>query len=94
MKSAESTIRKIQLTEKGTRLTEENNQYLFQVARDANKLDVKRSVEKLFGVKVTAVNTLNRLGKKKRSGTPREGRRASWKRAIVTLEKGQTIDLT
>ena len=94
MKIAEKTIQQIQLTEKGTRLAESDNQYIFKVARDANKVDVKQAVERLFGVHVEKVNTFNRQGKKKRSGGARLGRRSAWKRAIVTLKAGETIDLT
>ena len=94
MKIAEQTIQEIQFTEKGTRLAESDNQYMFKIARDANKVDVKRAVEQLFGVHVESVNTFNRAGKKKRSGGARLGRRSAWKRAIVTLRDGETIDLT
>ena len=94
MKLAENTIQEVQLTEKGTRLAESDNQYIFKVARDANKVQVKQAVERLFGVHVEKINTFNRQGKKKRSGGAREGRRASWKRAIVTLKDGETIDFT
>lgn len=94
MKIAENTIQQIQLTEKGTRLAESDNQYIFKVDRSANKIDVKRAVERLFGVHVENVNTFNRQGKKKRSGGAHLGRRSAWKRAIVTLKAGETIDLT
>ncbi len=94
MKTAEQTIQHLQLTEKGTRLSETENKYLFKVATDANKLEIKTAVEKLFGVNVTKVNTLQRLGKKKRSGNRKEGKRSDWKRAVVTLKSGDSIDLT
>lgn len=93
MKSPESIVREVQLTEKGTRLSEEFNQYIFSVSVDANKIEIKHAVEKLFGVHVRNVNTFNRAGKRKRSGSRREGRRSSWKRAIVTIDEGQTIDV-
>ena len=94
MNATQSIIKKLLLTEKGTALTESSNQYLFKVARDANKIAIKKAVEELFKVKVTKVNTMQRRGKLKRERTMQFGKTASWKRAIVTLEKGQSIDLT
>jgi len=76
------------VTEKGSTLRERENKYLFSVARDANKIEIKQAVESLFGVKVKSV----RHGKVKRMGIF-EGKRPDWKKAIVTLEEGQTIDL-
>ena len=68
------------------------NKYTFIVRPDANKTEIKIAVEKVFNVKVTSVNTLNRAGKTRRTrvGT---GRRASTKRAIVSLAEGQRIDI-
>ncbi len=94
MKDASSIVRDIQVTEKGTRLGETQNKYLFRVARSANKIEIKRAVEQLFGVSVKSVNTMNYSGKKKRERTTRYGKRADWKRAVVTLRKGSNIDLT
>lgn len=94
MKDAHDIIKHILLTEKGTRLTERNNQYFFKVARDANKMEIKRAVEELFKVHVTKVTTLNRLGKMKRGRTWRAGKTADWKRAGVTIKAGESIDLT
>ena len=80
------------ITEKST-LVSEHNQVVFNVRRDATKPDIKAAVEQLFNVKVTAVNTLNRKGKVKRfKGIV--GRRSDVKKAIVTLEEGQRIDIT
>ena len=81
------------LTEKGSRLTEQDNKYLFEVSESANKVEIKRAVESLFKVKVTGVNTLTRLGKAKRNRRGQMGMRSSWKRAIVTLKTGDKIDL-
>ncbi len=58
--------------------------YVFQVARDANKIEIADAVEKIFGVKVMSVNTINMMGKEKRQGAT-SGRRAAWKKAIVRL---------
>ncbi|MGL5448269.1 MAG: 50S ribosomal protein L23 [Rhabdaerophilum sp.] len=80
------------ITEKATALSE-NNKVVFKVARDATKPQIKAAVEKLFDVKVEAVNTLVRKGKVKRfKGTV--GRQSDVKRAIVTLAEGQSIDVT
>jgi large subunit ribosomal protein L23 len=80
------------ITEKATMLSE-NNKVVFKVARDATKPQIKEAVEKLFDVKVEAVNTLVRKGKVKRfRGTI--GRQSDVKKAIVTLAAGQTIDVT
>ena len=94
MKDPHTIIMGLQLTEKGTRLTEENNAYLFRVAKSANKVDVKRAVESLFNVKVSQVNTMNYTGKKRRERTAKYGRRPDWKRAVVKLAEGNQIDLT
>ena len=93
MRRVENTLKGILYTEKGTRLTEEQNKYLFKVAQESNKSEVKRAVEDLFGVHVEKVNTMNRKGKRKRSRTVGYGRTAGWKRAVVTLRDGETIDL-
>ena len=62
-----------------------DKKYTFKVATDATKIDIANAVEELFGVKVAKVNTLNMQGKKKRMGARPEGRRANWKKAMVTL---------
>jgi len=94
MKSAYSVVRKMLLTEKGTRLAEIGNKYLFKVDLNANKQEIKKAIEELFGVKVESVNTMRRLGKKKRERSMSFGKTADWKRAVVTLADGETIDLT
>ncbi len=85
-------IRSPVVTEKST-MASENSQVVFKVAIDATKPDIKEAVERLFNVKVIAVNTLIRKGKTKRfKGV--KGRQSDFKKAIVTLEEGQTIDIT
>jgi large subunit ribosomal protein L23 len=80
------------ITEKATMLSEENK-VVFRVAMTATKPQIKMAVERLFDVKVTAVNTLVRKGKEKRfRGTI--GRQSDVKKAIVTLAEGQSIDVT
>lgn len=59
--------------------------YAFVVARDANKIEIKRAIEEIFGVKVQKVTTLNMKGKKKRVGRYPEGSRSAWKKAVVRL---------
>jgi len=93
MKNSADVIKKILLTEKGTRLSEEQNKYLFRVSMDANKVEIKRAVEELFNVRVMAVNTMRRKGKKKRSRSVRYGRTSAWKRAVVTLHAEDSINL-
>ena len=85
-------IRSPVITEKSTLLSE-HNQVMFNVAKTATKPEIKKAVEALFEVKVSAVNTLNRKGKTKRfRGIV--GRQSDVKKAIVTLEEGQSIDVT
>ncbi|HWB61138.1 MAG TPA: 50S ribosomal protein L23 [Chthoniobacteraceae bacterium] len=86
-------VETIHLTEKSTVLGEKHNQYVFRVNPDANKLQIKEAIEKLFGKKVVSVNTANYRGKTKTRGQ-RVGRTAHWKKAIVTLKEGEKIDLT
>ena len=94
MKEPRSIIQKLLLTEKGTGLTEKQNQYLFKVDPVANKIEIKNAVEKKFNVKVDRVNTMNRRGKHKRLRTMNYGMTSSWKRAVVTLKEGFKIELT
>jgi large subunit ribosomal protein L23 len=86
-------IQTIRLTEKATRLGEKYNQYVFRVATNANKFEIKNAIEKLFGKKVVRVNTAQYAGKKKRERRAGFGRRPHWKKAIVTLAEGEKIDL-
>jgi large subunit ribosomal protein L23 len=92
MKGPYEVVQRPLLTEKGTRLKEEANQYLFRVARTATKVEVKQAIEQLFKVKVVDVRTLRVQGKVKRLGRF-QGRRPDWKKAIVTLKAGQSIEL-
>lgn len=85
-------IKKPLITEKTTSLSQ-NNQVVFQVDQTANKYDIKQAVETIFKVKVDAVNTINVKGKTKRfKGFV--GQRKSYKKAIVTLKEGHTIDIS
>lgn len=80
------------VTEKATRLNE-SSQVTFKVTLDATKPEIRQAVEKLFSVNVEAVNTLVMKGKAKRF-RGRKGQRSDWKKAVVKLQAGQTIDLT
>ncbi len=84
-------IRKPIVTEKSTNLKDDNNQVVFEVSLKANKVEIRKAVEKLFKVKVLAVNTQNRQGKRKKLGRSL-GRRRNWKKAVVTLKEGDRID--
>ena len=83
-------IRGIRQTEKSTRLAP-NRQYIFDVARESNKVQIKDAVEELYKVTVTKVNTQTQLGKWHRL-TGRWGKRPDWKKAIITVAKGQKIE--
>ncbi len=91
MKSAQEIIIRPLITERAAILTEEENKVVFEVAVDANKNDIRRAVEELFDVTVVAIRTMNVKGKLKRMGRF-EGRRPSWKKAIVTLSKDDSLD--
>jgi len=86
-------VRKPLMTEKTTVLQDLNNQYTFRVHREATKPEIKKAVETLFKVKVEAVNVITMPAKTKRV-LGRPGRSPSWKKAVVTLQAGNTIDLT
>jgi len=87
-------IKTVRLTEKGTRQGEKYNQYTVVADRRATKIQIRKAVEELFKVKVTACNTLNVRGKLRRQRTKQEGRTSDWKKAIVTLKEGDKIQLT
>lgn len=87
----EVIIRPLIMTEKGETLREEQNKVLFEVAMKANKPQIKAAVEKLFNVGVVDVNTLVIRGKVSRLGR-RMGKRPNWKKAVVTLREGDTIE--
>lgn len=84
-------LRRPHVTEKSTTLQELRNQLAFEVAPTANKSEVKKAIETLFKVKVVKVNMVNQPGKQRRTfGRPGETR--AWKKALVTLRKGDTIE--
>lgn len=92
MKDPRNIVKKALITEKGTVLREVRNQYVFEVARDANRIEIKRAIESIFSVKVRNVQTMQMRGKVKRQGRF-SGKRSDWKKAIVTLQPDQKIEL-
>ncbi len=92
MKDLSQVVRKPLVTERFSELRERDNKFIFEVHPDANKHEIRRAIEHYFGVKVTDVRTMNVRGKVKRLGRF-SGKRADWKKAIVTLAEGDSIDL-
>ncbi len=84
-------LRMPHISEKAALAADSSNQYVFKVAGDANKLEIRKAVESVFDVKVETVRVLNVKGKVKRFGA-REGKRASWRKAYIRLQKGQEIE--
>lgn len=92
MKSPYDIIKSPLITEKSTILKEKENKYAFLVNRDANKDEIKRAIEEIFKVKVMAVNTSYLRGKRKRVGR-HSGKTPDVKKAILTLKKGEKIEI-
>jgi large subunit ribosomal protein L23 len=92
MRSIHEVIVRPLLTEKSTDQLDKHNAYTFVVAKDANKIEIANAIEKQFGVKVKSVRTTHYAGKDRRVGRF-VGKRASWKKAIVTLQAGDTIEI-
>jgi large subunit ribosomal protein L23 len=92
MKDLSQVVRKPLVTERFADLRERDNKFIFEVHPDANKHEIRQAIEHFFGVKVNDVRTMNVRGKVKRLGRF-SGKRADWKKAIVTLAEGDTIDL-
>ena len=92
MATAYDIVIKPIITEQSMECADEKK-YVFEVAKDANKVEIAKAVEEIFGVKVAKVNTLRMQGKQKRTGRYPMGRRASWKKAIVKLtDDSKTIE--
>ncbi len=92
MRNSRNIIKSSLVSEKGTGLRTDQDKYVFRVDKSANKLEIKKAVEELFKVQVERVTTMIIYGKPKRMGRS-EGRRPDWKKAIVKLKKGETIEL-
>ena len=86
MKSVYDVIRRPIVTERSVEGAQEHK-YTFEVAREANKIEIRKAVEEIFGVEVESVHTMNYDGKKRRQGYT-QGRTPAWKKAIVTLKEG------
>lgn len=89
---AHTVIKSPVITEKSTDLTGKYNKYSFAVDKRANKIEIKKAVERLFKIKVTKVNTIKMRGKQRRVRF-HQGKTPDWKKAIVTLREGDKIDL-
>jgi large subunit ribosomal protein L23 len=92
--NAFEVIKTVRLTEKGTSQSDRFNQYTVIADRRANKIQIRQAVQELFKVKVLGVNTQNISGKARRQMTRQPGSDPDWKKAIVTLKKGDKINLT
>jgi large subunit ribosomal protein L23 len=94
MKSPYEILERPLITERATILGEKKDQpqYVFKVDVKANKLEIRRAIEQAFNVKVESVNTIKVKGKTKRQGRF-QGKRADWKKAFVTLQQGQRIEV-
>ena len=100
MQNDKHVIIRPMIGEKATRFIETERKYVFQVDRRANKIDIKRAVQKKFDVEVSKVGIMNYKGKKKNTSVRSSGKvlrtsgyRSSWKKAVVTLKEGFSIDL-
>ena len=91
MKNTQNIIRKPIITEKATWMKDSSNKYVFEVEKKCNKIEIKKAVEDLFKVTVVDVNTYSTHGKIRTRGRFK-GRRPDWKRAIVQLKEGDTIE--
>ena len=90
MKDSCAVIQTILITEKSVELADTENKYVFKVQPEANKIEIAKAIEDIYDVKVASVNTMNRKGKMKRVGrSQKKGRKANWKKAVVTLAEGE-----
>ena len=92
MSTLHRTIVRPIVTERTSAAYQSRGEYVFEVATDATKPAIRQAIERLFGVKVTAVYTMNARGKSRRVGQSKPGTRPNWKKAIVTLRAGDTIE--
>lgn len=92
MRDAREVVIRPVVTERSTVMADENDAFTFIVAEDANKIEIKQAIERLFDVKVRSVNTMRYRGKWRRVGQS-YGRRPSYKKAIVKLVAGESIDV-
>lgn len=93
MKDIYQIIKNVRLSEKATMLQEQNNEVVLEVDRKANKIEIKHAVQQLFGKTVLGVRTANYDGKARRKRRADAGRTNHWKKAIVRLAQGESLDL-
>ncbi len=91
MKEPRKVVKTLLISEKSLVTRDKYNGYVFEVAGDANKIDIKHAIEKLYDVKVVKVTTQNNPGKQRRLGRNRPGYTKDWKKAVVKLAKDQKI---
>jgi large subunit ribosomal protein L23 len=92
MRNPYTIIEQPLLTEKNVNHSDQGK-YVFRVARNANKIEIRQAIEAIYKVPVKGVNTMNVRGEMRRVGRGRPGRQPSWKKAIVTLEPGNALEL-
>ncbi|MBX3742031.1 MAG: 50S ribosomal protein L23 [Akkermansiaceae bacterium] len=93
MKDIYQVIKNVRLSEKATMLQESNNEITLEVDRSANKVEIKQAVKELLGKTAVSVRTANYDGKERRKRRADAGRTSSWKKAIVRLKEGESLDL-
>lgn len=93
MKDIYQIIKKVRISEKATMLHETTGEIVFEVDRDANKIEIQKAIEKAFDKKVASVRTANYDGKERRRRRADAGRAPHWKKAYVRLADGETLDL-
>lgn len=93
MKDIYQIIKKVRISEKATVLHETTGEIVFEVERDANKIEIKQAIERAFDKKVVSVRTANYDGKERRRRRSDAGRTPHWKKAYVRLADGQSLDL-
>jgi large subunit ribosomal protein L23 len=93
MNLSSQIIRSVRFTEKSTILQDSLNKYTFEVSTHANKIEIRKAIEELFGKKVVSVNTSQHYGKARRKRTAAAGKTADWKKAVVTLAPGESLEL-
>ncbi|MBT9448545.1 50S ribosomal protein L23 [Akkermansia glycaniphila] len=93
MKDIYQIIKKVRISEKATVLHETTGEIVFEVERDANKIEIKQAIERAFDKKVVSVRTANYDGKERRRRRSDAGRAPHWKKAYVRLADGQSLDL-
>ena len=94
MKDPYKIVRYPLITEKSTILREDKNKYTFRVDKRANKVEIKKAIEAIFpDIKVASVNTMNVRGKPRRFRYNKRGKTSDWKKAIVTLRSGDSIEI-